>query len=386
MKKQLQRVLALMLVLVMVSVLGGCKDKTDKETEAPTQGGTSAPVEPETIAPMVKIDDISEYVTLGQYMNLEVVRGDDAITDEDIEAAIKYACESKKGPKKIKEGTVADGDTVGIHYVGTLDGVAFAGGTGDRDLTIGSKTFIDGFESGLIGAKVGETVDLNLTFPEDYHSKDLAGKAVVFTVTINYLCGEVVVPEFDDEMAKELGYKDEAEMREDMLKSLQEAKTASVDGKFGNDVWELAVANAEILKVNQEIYDYYYDSMLAQYEGTAGQYMMTLDEYLKLGGMEKEAFDSMLDKYAIQCMEQELVLRAIVKAESLTVSEDEYQKALNDFYTKYKGQFADAAALEAYYGRERFENELLWNKVIAKVMESGIPVKATGEAATESAQ
>jgi trigger factor len=270
--------------------------------------------------------------------------------------------------------------------VGTLDGVAFAGGTGDRDLTIGSKTFIDGFESGLIGAKVGETVDLNLTFPEDYHSKDLAGKAVVFTVTINYLCGEVVVPEFDDEMAKELGYKDEAEMREDMLKSLQEAKTASVDGKFGNDVWELAVANAEILKVNQEIYDYYYDSMLARYEGTAGQYMMTLDEYLKLGGMEKEAFDSMLDKYAIQCMEQELVLRAIVKAESLTVSEDEYHKALNDFYTKYKGQFADAAALEAYYGRERFENELLWNKVIAKVMESGIPVKATGEAATESAQ
>ena len=89
---------------------------------------------------------------------------------------------------------------------------------------------------------------------------------------------------------------------------------------------------------------------------------------------------------ALEQMEQELVLRAIVKAESLTVSEDEYQKALNDFYTKYKGQFADAAALEAYYGRERFENELLWNKVIAKVMESGIPVKATGEAATESAQ
>jgi len=383
MKKQLQKGLAFLMVLMMVSVLGGCKDKQTEGTEAPTGTGAVTPVEPETLAPVVQIEDISDYVVLGEYMNLEVVREDDTITDEDIEAAIKYTCDSRKRPEKIMEGTVADGDTVGIHFEGKRDGVAFEGGTGDYDLTIGSNSFIDGFESGLIGVKVGETVDLNLTFPDPYpNNPALAGKPVVFTVTVNYLCGEMVVPEFDDDLAVELGFKDEAEMRADMLKSLQEAKTASADEKFHTAVWEQAVENAEILKVNQEIYDYYYDSMLAQYEGVAGQYMMTLEDYLGLAGMKREEFDSMMDRYATQCMEQELVLRAIVEAEGLTVSEEDYQKKLNDFYNQYKNQFVDAAELEAYYGKERFENEILWNEVISRVMDSGVPVEApAGEAA-----
>ena len=376
-----------MLVLVMAAVLGGCKGKTDKETEAPTQDSTSAPVEQETMVPPVQIDNIDEYVVLGQYMNLEVVREDDKITEEDIEAAIKYTCDSQKRPEKIMEGTVADGDTVGIHFEGKVDGVAFEGGTGDYDLIIGSRSFIDGFESGLIGVKVGETVDLNLTFPDPYpNNPDLSGKPVVFTVTVNYLCGEVVVPEFDDELAVELGFKDEAEMRADMLKNLQEAKTASVDEKFYTAVWELAVDNAEILKVNQEIYDYYYGTLIRQYESMVSQYMMTLDDYLELIGMKKEDFDAQADKYATQCMEQELVCRAIVKAEGLSVSEEDYQAALAEFYNDHSASFADAAALEAYYSRERLENDILWNGIISRIMKSGIPVKATGEAATESAQ
>ena len=388
MKKQLQKILALILVLVMVSVLGGCKDKVDETTGAADQetsggntdssaGDSAGSSVEETMAPLVQVDNIDEYVVLGQYMNLEVVRQDDTVTDEDIEAAIQYACEQNAAPEKITEGTVADGDTVGIHYVGTLDGVAFEGGTGDYDLTIGSNTFIDGFESGLIGVKVGETVDLNLTFPENYGSADLAGKAVVFTVTVNYLCGEEVIPEFDDELAVVLGYKDEAEMREDMLKSLQEAKTASVDDAFTTEVWKQAVGNAEILKVNQEIYDYYYDSVMMQYESTVQMYGMTLEDYLQLSGSSMEEFNEMIDNYATQCMEQELVLRAIVKAENLTVSEEEYQEALDEFYSQYASSFADAAELEAYYGKERLESDILWNGIIARVMESGIPVEAT---------
>ncbi|MBQ8813884.1 MAG: trigger factor [Lachnospiraceae bacterium] len=389
MKKQLQKVLALLMVLLMVSALGGCKDKQDEGTETPTGAGTETSgsvSEPETMAPMVQIDDISEYVVLGEYMNLEAVRGDDTITDEEIQEAIDYACEANAAPEKLTEGTVADGDTVGIYYVGTLDGVAFEGGTGEYELTIGSNTFIDGFESGLIGVKVGETVDLNLTFPENYGNTDLAGKAVIFTVTVNYLCGENVVPEFDDALAVELGYADEEEMRADMLKNMQEAKTESVEEAFRAAVWQKAVENAEILKVNEEIYDYYYQTLISQYQSTVQMYGMTLEDYLELTGMTQEEFEKQADEYATQCMEQELVCRAIVKAEGLSVSEEDYQAALADFYSQYSTSFADAAALEAYYSRERLENDILWTEIIDRVMESGIPVEASEAEPTTAAQ
>ena len=147
------------------------------------------------------VDDLSKYVTLGEYKGLEYEETSTEVTDEDVQAELDYLLESKADVEKIMDGTVADGDTVNIDFTGMRDGVAFDGGSGTGyDLTIGSNSFIDNFEEQLIGMKPGDTKEINVTFPDPYpNNPDLAGVPVVFEVTVNYICGENIIPEMSDQ-------------------------------------------------------------------------------------------------------------------------------------------------------------------------------------------
>ena len=247
MKRYWKKFTAIFLALLMV--LSGCGNgKKESETE------------PETLSPLINIENIEEYVNLGTYLGVEAEKASAELTDKEIEDAINEVLDSYKDYEQIKEGVVAEGDTVGIDYVGKLDGQAFEGGTGSYDLKIGSNSFIDGFEDGLIGVKIGETVDLNLTFPADYKSADLAGKAVVFTVTVKYKQGtEKVRPELNEEFAKKLGYKTVEALKEEILKYIKQQKEAEVEGNFMIDLRDKVIGNCEIKK-HEGIYDEYYKS------------------------------------------------------------------------------------------------------------------------------
>ncbi len=386
MNRQLRKFLVILAALLLA--VSGCGKKNASEssqaegtTGAAGESGTAAEsTEAETLPPPPEVGNIDEYVTLGQYMNIEMTKESDVLTDDDIETAIANLCKNYAEPEKIMEGTVKEGDTAHIQFEGKRDGAAFEGGTGTKDLTIGSGAFIPGFEDGLIGVKVGETVDLNLTFPDPYkNNPDLAGKPVVFTVTVEYLCGETIVPEFDDNLAAKLGFDDTAAMKAALLEQLQTQKTSAAQSVFESSVWQKAVENAELLKDHQEIYDSYYDSFLEQYESTASMYGMSLEQYLSMAQVSMEDFQKMADEYADACMKQELVCRAIVEKEGLKVSEEEYKQTLADYYAKYSSYFADEAELEAYYGRARLENDVLWGQVIQMVIDSGVPLEAPEE-------
>lgn len=384
MKEYCKKLTAILLVLLMV--LSGCGNGNDKkETSAgTTEGTTEAEIEP--LPPLIQIENIDEYVTLGTYLGIEVEKGSAELTDKEIEEAIEDFLDYYKDYEQIKEGVVAKGDTVGIDYVGKLDGVAFQGGTGSYDLKIGSGSFIDGFEDGLIGAKVGETVDLNLTFPDPYkNNPDLAGKAVVFTVTVKYkLSAEKVRPEFDQALAEKLKFKTVEEMRENIIKTLDEQKKTAVENNFMIALWDAVIANCEIKK-HDDIYAEYYDSFIMQYESMAAQYMMTLEKFIEAYyGIKYDEFIGHAQDYATSCMEQELVCRAIAKNENMVVTDEDYAKTLAEYYKQYSSHFKDEAAIEAYYGKDRLRNDILIQNAMDLVRENAVAV-APSEDSTSGA-
>ena len=366
------------ILLMLLLVLSGCGKGNDKNE-------TSA--EAETMPPLIQIENIDEYVKLGTYLGVEAEKASTELTDKEIEDAINEFLDNYKDYEQIKEGVVAEGDTVGIDYVGKLDGVAFEGGTGSYDLKIGSNSFIDGFEDGLIGAKIGETVDLNLTFPKDYKAEDLAGKAVVFTVTVKYKLGtEKVRPEMNEDFAKKLGYKTVEALREDLVKYFKQQKETEVERDFMISLWDNIIGSCEIKK-HEGIYDEYYDSFMDPYEAEAEYYKMTLEKYVETYfGMKYDEFLKYVEDYAQSCMEQELVCRAIAKNEKMVVSDEDYAKILEEYYKPNSSHFKDEAAFEEYYGKDRLKNDVLLRKAMDLVVEKAVTVPPSEtEGATEEA-
>ncbi len=270
----------------------------------------------------VKMED---YVTLAEYKSIVVDR-----TSEDYQNYYNGFFESyvsgASAYDKLTTGTVKDGDTVNIDYTGKKDGVAFEGGTATgQNLVIGSKSFIDGFESGLIGKEVGTTVDLNLTFPSDYSQKDLAGKAVVFTVKINYI---QTLPEKNDATAIKLGYANKDEMLADIDKNA-----------IRNSMAQELVSNSSVKKYSdkdKEKYDTVYNDYIAYYQDYTNNYNtqngtnFTLDEllYYTVGGTSSDIKSSITNQ-----METEMILYAVLDAENLSVSEADIDEAVKSMVT-----------------------------------------------------
>ena len=369
----------LMLILAMMLVLSGCgKGNSDKNSTGAAENSTEA----ETLAPPIEVENVFEYVTLGQYFGVEAEKESAEVTDKEIENAINAVLKQKATKEKVHEGTIAEGDIAGIEYVGKLDGVAFEGGTGSYDLEIGSNSFIDGFEDGLIGVQVGETVDLNLTFPENYKSKELAGKAVVFTVKVNYKV-ELILPELNDELAKALKYESAEKMKEEIIKKLKEEKATTVENNYFMNVWDVVIKNCEIKK-HEEIYKEYYTSFVGPYEDMAEAYNMKIEDLMKnYYGVDYQEFLKVAEEYATSCMNQELVCRAIIEQEKITASEEEYAEELNELYETYKSYFKTKEDIETYYGKDRLMLDIKLQKAIDIVVEKAVPVEPSTEEATE---
>lgn len=330
----------------------------DAESEAETEA--EIPVRPSYKA--------SGYVDISNddYKHLTVeVEPVAEVTDDEIDSAIEEAVVSNDAYDQVKEGVVEDGDLLSIDFVGKKDGVEFDGGSAeDYELEIGSGTFIDGFEDGLIGKKVGDTVDLNLTFPEDYGAEDLAGQDVVFTVTINY---KKVMPEFTDELADTLSDGEQKTMEEyrSVLRSqLEQTNEENHRALIDNAIMEKLYEMYPVTGYPQEMIDYMVAMMKETYQQYAAMYGMEFPDFLtQYLGMDEETFETNAEEAAKSNMEQELILKAIAEKEGIdTFTEEEYQKGCEDFAEMYG--YGDVETFQSYYDRETIEISLLMQRVL----------------------
>lgn len=266
---------------------------------------------------MVSVDDVTKYVSVGEYKGLSLEKGVASVTDEMIDSQIQSDLESHLETEKDENAEVKEGDIANINYVGTKDGEAFEGGTAESfDLTIGSGRFIAGFEDGVIGMKKGETKDLNLTFPEEYPSQDLAGQDVVFQVTLNAIKH---VPELSDEwVEKNTDYKNIEEYRQAITEELMEQEEASLDNTLLNTAFSTVIDSSEVMEYPEEDLNIMIDEFKSQIELMAQQAGTDLEGFLEAQSMTQEEFDEQCTQYAQYRVKQALVIQAIMDAEGMT--------------------------------------------------------------------
>ena len=328
--------------LMAVSVIGCGTKSEDQASEATAQSEQ-------------KTYDVAKYVTLPAYKNMDVtVSGTYEVTEDDVRDYVNNMCSYYPEYEDTDKTVVENGDCVDIDYEGKKDGVAFDGGTAQGYvLEIGSGTFIDGFEDGLIGVKVGETVDLNLTFPENYQSEDLAGADVVFTVTVNKIKTkkEINYDTMTDEYVKSNLKSDSVEAFkgevENYLKSQNESKKTTAQRQA---VLERLVAGAKIA-VPDGLLEQKVDQYLQQIENQNCSDGTSIDDYLtKNYQMTKDEFTSEMTKQMETTLEQELVLEAIAKDMKLELNEEGYQAFLESAVSS--GQYESAEEYTKAYDSE----------------------------------
>ncbi|MBR4575725.1 MAG: trigger factor [Clostridia bacterium] len=269
-------------------------------------------------------------VTLGDYKGLTVEADRQEVTDAMIDARISQDQDKASRTIDVDDRPVQSGDTVNLDYAGTVDGVAFAGGTAEKQtLKIGSNTFIPGFEDQMIGMSVGEEKDLQVKFPEEYHAEDLAGKDAVFHVKVNGI-QVTEKPELDDDFAADISeYNTFAEYRDSIVKELTEQVNRNNDIAAENALVEKAVENAE-MDVPQAMIDDQADYMVREMAMRMSYQGLKIEDYMKYTGQTMEGMKAMYKPEAEKRVKTELVIDAIRKAEAIEPGEAEIEKAIAD--------------------------------------------------------
>lgn len=348
-------------------------------TEVPTQAPTEVPAETPTKEPEVTDNYEEIKVTLGQYKGLTLYEVDSSvIAKEMVEMMEGYAT------LVTVNRAAEEGDTVNINYVGKIDGVAFAGGTDDSeegtDLELGSDYFIDGFEDGLIGAVAGEVRDLELTFPENYGSAELAGQDVVFTVTVNAVQAKVT-PELTDEFAKEnLGFDTVA----GYVSALYEVRNKEA---FYNQISTALMESSTVENYPQELVEsekqsfvnYYmsYAEMYASYFGMDAESVLTS----MFGFESKAALEEYAEEYAFNIVKNMLVVTEVAVQENLTISAEEYENRALIYAMSYS--YDDVASFEADYGEETIREAVTMDYIFDYIISQSNIIKAEDDAVVE---
>ncbi|MTV48671.1 trigger factor [Heliobacillus mobilis] len=317
-------------------------------------------------------------VQLGEYKGVEVENKPVTVTDEDVQRQLETM--QKRHARLItvgEEGEAQVGDTVTIDFEGFKDDEPFEGGKGeDYPLELGSNTFIPGFEEALIGAKVGENRDLNITFPAEYHVKTLAGQPAVFKTVVK----EIKRKEYaaiDDEFAKDVSDFDSLdELKADIRKNLEESAEKTREQAKQNDVLEKVVANAE-LDVPQVMVDKRVEQLLEDY-GQRLQYQgLSLDQFVEMTGQSKEDLKTQFVPEGLKSVKQELVLEAVAKAEALTVTEEEVDEEIETMANNYKQPAATIKKMLLSRGQiDNLKQSILLDKTVKFLVENANFVEA----------
>ena len=290
-------------------------------------------------------------VTLGEYKGIEVEKASAEVSDEDIEAELKKVQEQNSRLITVEDRAVEDGDQTVVDFEGFVDGTPFEGGKGeDYPLTIGSHSFIDTFEEQLIGKNIGEECEVNVTFPEEYHAKELAGKPAVFKVTVKEIKRKEL-PELNDEFAGEVSeFETLEEYKNDVKAKLSLTKQKEAATENENHVVDKVVENAT-MDIPEPMIDSQVNNMVNDYARRMQSQGLSLEQYMQFTGMTIDTLKEQMKPQAVKRIQTRLVLEAIVKAENITVSDEAVEKS-------YKMEVAQIKEYMGENGIEQMKEDL----------------------------
>lgn len=275
-------------------------------------------------------------VTLGEYKGVEIKKVEAEVTDEEIEAELNKEQENNSRTVAVEDRAVEDGDIATIDFEGFVDGTPFEGGKGtDYPLTIGSNTFIPGFEEQLIGKNIGEQTDVNVTFPEEYQAKELAGKAAVFKCEVKKI-EKKELPELDDEFAKDVSEFDTLEeYKADIKKNLMEKKEADAKRQMEDEAVEKAVENAS-MEIPDAMVDTQVNQMLDDFARRMQSQGLSMEQYFQFTGMTIEQLKTDMRPQALKRIQTRLVLEKVAETENIQPSEERVDEEIGKMAEMYK--------------------------------------------------
>ncbi len=371
---------ALLILTLIAGFFASCKPSDPAQSTPSGSNSESTPAETEPgNTPIPEFDfmneDLTKYVTLGTYkghtFEVDPVK---YMTEEEFARQLVYELALYGCYDKITDRAVLESDIVGISYVGYMDGEKFKGGEGKSDVfsVYDGGGFIDGFAAGIIGAMPGVETDVNVTFPEDYHAEELAGKPATFKVTVNYICS---VHELTDELIKELSngeMKTAQEFIDAADKLMRQDAEAIYESNKLTAVWEKINSESVKISLPDGLVDQYYNYTIQYYQQYANQYLMTLDAFLKANGMTRESVraDAESDVFT------DLIVYSLIKAESITLTDDDYKAQLAEFVEETG---APEEEILKVYPEEELRDMFLYTKAYESVLEWNTFTDKVGE-------
>lgn len=400
---------ALLLCVSMALPLAACGNKEGagesgttaaaEESEVQSETGEETETETEEDPYIYAFEyDLTDYVKLCDYKGIEYTAADTSVTEEELQSYIDYILDASAENEQIKDRAAADGDTVNINFKGTIDGKEFSGGSAeDYELTLGSGSFIEGFEEGLVGVTPGETVTLDLKFPDDYFQADYAGKAVQFETTLNYIEGDTIKPEWNDDFAKSLGIEGVGtvdELKAYLKKNIEEDKTSSASYTIQSELLDAVVSKSEIIEYPAEMLQVFVDSVresvqeemaetAAETESGAAESGETESKETQSTAATdpdtyfKDMYGQSIEDYCKESVKEMMIICAIAQKEGIEIKDDKFDEEL-ELYAQ-ENNLGSGELLKSQYQKNYLKLSMIYDRVLKKLQEYGKPVEAQEE-------
>ena len=361
--------------MVVVATMSACgiQKKGATETQTTAEGESKADAD---------VKRPSDYGTaeLGKYVGVEIPNIDTSVSDQDVEAQINTELTQDPDVVEVTDRAVQEGDTVNIDYTGTKDGVAFDGGSATGyNLVIGSNSFIEGFEAGLIGHSIGEDVKLDLTFPKDYNNADLAGAAVVFDVKINSISVSSPATLTDEWVNKHTNGEQKTvdEFKAAVKANLEEQRSKSAKSQDQYNAIAAVIADSKF-EMKDEAIDFEYNNIYKPIDNMITQYGMDLDQYASAYGMSADELKTQIRNQAESYVKQVIVTREIYKKEKMSLTDEDYQVVVD-----LNGGSLTKDELIQQYGKDEVEETAKTYKVVNFILDNAkrtdVTVNINGE-------
>ena len=389
------------LVMCMALAVNGCgedKETTSTENTATEQQAedtadtadteeAEAPAEPYTDSTgatrLVSVDNVEKYVTIADYKGITLDNSVQEVTDEDVENRIAENLKDSSVEVTDENATIQNGDTATINFVGTKDGEAFEGGTGNNyDLEIGSGTMIPGFEEGIVGMKKGETKDVPVTFPEDYRSTDLAGQDAVFQITVQSFKRP---PELtDDWVAANTDYKTIDEYKASVRAQLEQEAQDQADSSLRSTAWNTVYTNSEVVEYPEKDVEEAAKTFRNQAEAYAKQGNMELKDFVESQGVSMDDFEAQCQQYAQAKVKQDLIIQGIMDAEGMALEDEECLAIQDQLVQEYAS--GDLAVLIDTYGQVAVDETIGLMRVQAFIIANANYDQTASDAAADESE
>ena len=319
-------------------------------------------------------------VTLGEYKGIEVETEPVVVTEEDIQQEIDKERESNSRMIDVDDRPVENGDIIKLDYLGTVDDVPFEGGQAENySLTIGSGSFIPGFEEQLIGTAIGEEKEVAVTFPENYHAADLAGREAVFKCKVNAI-QKKELPEVDDDFAQDVSEFDTLEeYKEDIRKKLTERREADAKRVKENAVVEKIIENAS-MDIPEAMMMEQVNRMIEEFAGQITSQGLSFDKYMEYTGMNRQMLEEQMKPEATKRIQNSLVLEAVAKAENIEISDERLDEELARMAESYRMEPDKLKEMMSDEEKEQMKSDLAVQEAVNLVRDAAVEIeKAAGE-------